>query len=255
MESQKIERIYERLSGFSIDLPRDPTSMGPEYLREAISLCRNYLNETAHYLQDVLVEESFLLMRLDSEEAAYQIRSTELLATDPRVTTRPNIADRQAAIDNILKDQKASIIRLQSDIRSLGHVKTVVRNRQTELNNTMSSIRLQRSLLKDALRTGAFYGDESPLSRGHAGADPVDTLDTVDLEALVTAAEAELDAEARASSKSPDELDETVFEQLVQSSAEVAEVAPQPEEISDEQALERFLQEPDEDVASLLENV
>lgn len=270
MDQQKIEEIYRRLSSLSIDLPRGASDMGPDFLREAISVCRNYLNETAHYFQDLLVEESFLAIRLDSAESAYQIRSTELLATDPSVSSRPNIADRQAAIDNILREQKQAIIRLQGEIRSLGHVKTVVRARQTELNNTMSSIRLQRSLLKDALRTGSFYGDETTISRGHGGLDPVDDLTTTDLEALVAASEAELEAEAASKSTPPsttadpvDQLDANALEALLVQDvliepptpvrAEAVEAEDTEESLN--AALQRFLEEPDEDIASILENL
>jgi len=264
VDQQKIEEIYRRLSGLSIDLPRGSSDMGADFLREAISVCRNYLNEASHYLQDLLVEESFLAMKLDSEESAYQIRSTELLATDPRVSSRPNIADRQAAIDNILREQKESIIRLQSAIRSLGHVKTVVAARQKELNNTMSSIRLQTSLLKDTLRTGAFYGDETTISRGHGGLDPVDELTTTDLEALVAASEAELEAETAKKATPPsasadpvDELDPSTLEALLQSAlvAQPAQLEVEETEESLNAALQRFLVEPDEDIATVLENL
>lgn len=283
MKQQKIDEVYSRLSGFSIDLPRDAASLGPEFLRESISLCRNYLNETAHYLQDLLVEESRLAMRLDAEEAAYQIRSTELLATDPRVSERPSIADRQAAIDNILREQKQSIIRLQSEIRSLGHVKAVIKNRQTELNGTMSAIRMQRSLLGDMLRLGSFYGDESSVSRGRAaGLDPIDEITSTDLEALVAASEAELALEGagqKAASSDPvDQLDEHAFDALVQASeapALAAQGSPREGGCDDvsaslvplaavgaaetgeelQAALDRFLLEPDDDIASILERI
>jgi len=265
VEQQKIEQIYERLGALSIDLPRDPTSLGADFLREVISVCRNYLNETAHYLQDVLVEESFLAMKLDGEEAAYQIQSAELLATDPRVSPaiRPNIADRQAYIDTLLAEQKRSIVHLQAQIRTLGYVKAVVRARQTELNNTMSSIRLQRSLLKDDLRTGAFYGDESPVSRGNGGVDPVDRLGTADLEALVAASEQELVEEAAlattvepgASSADPaDSLDPDALEALICSGESSASVPAVESEEDLQAAIERFLLEPDDDVATLVQN-
>ena len=272
MDQKKIAEIYERLSTFSIDLPRGSADMGPDFLREAISVCRNYLNETAHYLQDLLVEESFLAMKLDGEESAYQIRSAELLATDVRVSSRPNIADRQAAIDTILREEKRSIIRLQGEIRSLGHVKTVIKTRQTELNNTMSSIRLQRSLLKDALRTGSFYGDETTVSRGTGGVDPVDELEVKDLEALIAASEAELEEEAAAktgpvgTADPVDLLDGDALDALLQEPvlattkpasvalANSASIGRAKEEDLHE-ALERFLGEPDEDVASILENL
>lgn len=277
MELVQIAKIYERLGTFSLEMPRDPASLGPDFLRETISLCRNYLNETSHYLQDVLVEESYLAMRLDAEEAQFQIRSSELLATDERVTLRPNITDRQAMIDTLLKDEKRRIILLQGEIRSLSHVKAVIRHRKTELDNTMSAIRLQRSLLKDQLRTGAFYGDESERSRGRA-LDPIDELETVDLEALLASSEADLEQErgAQPSSESPpshaivkgsdpvDSLSEGDLEALFDGPLEAAESEPvekhpsEPEDTRERDlnlALARFLEEPDEDVASIIANL
>jgi hypothetical protein len=274
VELQKITKIYERLATFSLELPRDAASLGPDFLRELISLCRNYLNETAHYMQDVLVEESFLAMRLDGAESAYKIRSSELLANDGRVSSRPNIADRQAVIDNILGTEKQSITQLQSELRGLEYVKTIIRNRQVELNNTMSSIRLQRSLLKDALRTGAFYGDETDRSRGRGGMDPADELDTVDLQALLASSEAELEDERKSANPLPlasdpaDTLEASEFEALLQGepqpeSDEPSSVEPSSVETADideseaslNQALNRFMDEADEDVASILANL
>lgn len=288
MERATIEKIYERLRTFSLDLPRDPTSLGVEFLREQISLCRNYLNEASHYYQDILIEESFLATQLDAEESAYQIRANEMLASDPRVATRPNIVDRQAMIDTLLIDEKRSIIRLQSQLRSLGHVKTVVAYRKKELDNTMSALRLQRSLLSDQMRTGAFYGDESERSRGRAG-DPADGMDGTDLEALVAASAAEIHAEAEAAptgavqllqSEDPaDALEGAEFEALVQeavaapdappvlarevdvgvrSTAPLAVVTGDTGGDDEDQlhaAISRFLLEPSDDVESILAGV
>lgn len=237
-------------------MPRDSSSLGADFLREQISLCRNYLNEVSHYLQDVLVEEAQLAQRLDSEEAAFQIRSSELLASDRGVAARPSIADRQAMIDTILRDEKHSIIRLQSEVRSLSHVKGVIRHRKQELDNTMSSLRLQASLLKDQLRTGSFYGDESERARGGRFRDPVDELDSADLEALVASTEEELNAERVARQPAPvptdpaDAMDAETLEALMSTSeSDVAAGA------DTDAAIARFLEEPDDDLADLLASV
>jgi hypothetical protein len=306
---EQSDKIYERMNALVLNMPTDPSSLGPEFLREQISLCRNYLNEVSHYFQDVLVQEARLATDLDAVEAVYGIRSSELLATDPSVAARPNITDRQAMIDVILKDEKQRIIRLESQIRSLSHVKAVIRYRKGELDNTMSAIRLQRSLLRDQLKTGSFYGDESEHSRGRS-MDPADEIGAFDLEALITSSEEEIESERAdratlraASKRAPqpprpsvvmdpaDGLDATTLEALIRGivdvekptaikaekptaiKAEKAETikAEKPTAIkadkaetvdkvdatdeTEDEAIIRFLEEPDDDIESLIANL
>lgn len=263
MTPDQISKIYERMEALRIDLPTDPADLDPDYLRENISLCRNYLNEVGHYWQEALIRESRLAVELDAQEAAFDIRSNELLASDPSVTARPSIADRHATINTILRDERQRITQLKSEILQLSHVMKVIRFRKGELDNTMGTLRLQRSLLRDQVRTGAFYGDESEQSRGRP-MDPVDGLSAEELEALLVSSQQELEEEHATTLALPviatdpaDELDTAELEALVREvpvrveSSVVARVLE-----DDDQAIERFLKEPDDDdIESILANV
>lgn len=261
MTPEQVSKIYERMEALKIDLPTDPADLDPDYLREKISLCRNYLNEAGHYWQDALIREARLAMELDAQEAAFEIRANLLLASDPSVTARPSIADRQATINTILRDERQRITQLKTEILQLSHVMKVIKFRKGELDNTMGTLRLQRSLLRDQVRTGAFYGDESEQSRGRP-MDPVDGLNTEELEALLTSSEEELEqertpAKARPAASDPsdhlgaDELEAIVREAALHVDSTVLAV---PE--SDDQAIERFLAESDdEDIESILASV
>jgi hypothetical protein len=188
MEIEAIEKIFARLEELVIDLPQDPLELGPDYLREQISICRGYLNETSQYLQRILGERSLLTMKLEAKEAEYQIKADELLTQDPRVKVLPSLTDRQAMISNILLTDKREIVSLRLELQGSGHVEKVVRLRHKELDNTMSAIRLQRSLLKDQLRTGSFYGDESPEGRG---VDELGQMSGEELDAYLSAVDKE----------------------------------------------------------------
>lgn len=192
MELSRISEIYDRLGKLSLDLPLDPASMGPEFLMEQISICRNFLNEAGFYLQEVLQETSYVRMNLNGKETQYKIRSNQLLTQDRSVMALPSIADRHAKIDVILLEEKREIFVLQQDLDSLLGVEKVVTFRKRELDNTMSAIRLQRSLLRDQAFSGQAHGDESFKSR-NLPPDPVDGMGAAELEAIIAEAEREAD--------------------------------------------------------------
>ncbi len=191
MREERITEIYERLGRLSIDLPLDPAAMGAEFLREQIALCRNYLNEASVYLQEVLQETSYVRMNLNGRQTQYKIRMSQLLTQDRSVMALPALTDRMARIDVILADEKREIFCLEQELDSLAGVEKVVTFRKRELDNTMSSIRLQRSLLKDQFISGQSYGDESFRSRNERRQDPVDGMGSAELDAIIAQAERE----------------------------------------------------------------
>jgi hypothetical protein len=77
-----------------------------------------------------------------------------------------NIADREATVNLILRERKSEIQALEGQLLDLSYVEKAVRHRYNELKSTMSDIRAQRALIRDAIDTGAFYGDETETSRG-----------------------------------------------------------------------------------------
>lgn len=206
----------------------------------------------------------YLARDLSAAETVFRIRSNELLASNTSVAARPSIADRQAMIETLLNEERERITTLQSQLRSTQHIKGIVRFRKGELDGTMSSIRQQGALLKAQLRSGSFYGDETERSRGGRAPDPVDSMDHVDLEALVAASEVDLDVERAARKAKPvepavpadpiDSLDANALEALI-SGNDDAVPSNADEKSSIDEDIARFLAEPDIDVESLVANL
>lgn len=206
MDDAKIQALYTELETLTLDLPADPAGMGPDFLKEQISLCRNYLNRVSFHLQRLLQEVHLLSMDLDSRETALKIKSDELLASDIRVRGMPSIEDRHAMVSVILAEDNRDIQRVKREITSLKHLEKVIRLRKGELDNTMSAIRLQRSLLRDQIRSGSIYGDETETSRNN---DPVDDLSSESLKDLLDETEAELAGTPHSVLQFGDETDTT----------------------------------------------
>jgi hypothetical protein len=165
MKPERVQAIYDELTNYVVELDPDPAARGPGYLQDLISRTRGFLNQVTRIVQEVHRTKHALEMALDRENSAYELSSNNLLATDNRVTRLPNIDDRKAMIGFILIEDRTRILDLQRELKELGFVEKAVKHTQKELDNTMSAIRMQKSLLDTEMRTGAFYGDENDASR------------------------------------------------------------------------------------------
>jgi hypothetical protein len=135
--------------------------LGVKYLNELIARCRNYLNRVSLILQEISREKRDISTKLRAEESSYQVSFDELLANDERVKKLPNITDRTATANMLLRDERNRIEILKQEVQDLEYIEKVVRHRHNELKSTNTDIKMQRQMLRDELDTGAFYGDET----------------------------------------------------------------------------------------------
>lgn len=186
MNPERMEAIYNELSTLVVELDSDPATKGTAYLQDLISKTRGFLNRTSFFLHEVHRERHAVERHLDAQEAAYEVASDELLASDNRVTRLPNIEDRRSMINLLLREERTKILDLKRQIKELGFVEKAIRHRHKELDNTMSSIRMQKSLVDTELRTGAYYGDENNNSRGGIHGRPMaEDIDETELASLL----------------------------------------------------------------------
>lgn len=259
MKPSRVIEIYERLDKLVIELDPDPVSRGPKYLIETISSARGYLNEVSIYLTETLREKHVVDMELHAAEAAYEVTSDELLATDRSISQLPNIEDRKAAIHTRTADERKAIQALRRVLRDLGHVEKVIKHRHKELDNTISNVRMQRSLIEAEARTGSFYGSETETS----GSQAVKDFSESEIQDLFDGIEGSAEPEKAATkdtrapspsvnSISADELDELLAEEtlgiVVGRTENVLPVpkvyTPQPSELAslpEDPAISRFL--------------
>lgn len=192
MDLNRAKKIFDEIKDLRIELLRDPASLGADYLREQIALCRNYLNKVSYYLQETLEETHILNMHLDELESQFQVEHDEMLANDNRVKHLPAVEDREAMINVLQSERVREIKRAKREITNLKHIEKVIRHRKQELDNTMSTLRLQTSLLRDQIRSGLSYGDDSDREEKARRAKEGDDID---LDALIDESAAELEGE------------------------------------------------------------
>ena len=186
MKLDRITTIYAELDKYSIQLHPDPRSLGPLYLTDLIAKTRNYLNAVSRIQLEVHQEKQTLSRDLRAHEVAYQVSADELLANDERVRRLPSIEDRKATVAMFLREERQLIDHLRSEIQDLEFVEKAVRHRHKELTSTMSEIKLQRSLIRDEIDTGAMYGDERKFSheRTQRAINPALGTDDISVEEL-----------------------------------------------------------------------
>jgi hypothetical protein len=157
---ERVKEIYTEITQYEIRLAADPRSLGPLYLQNTIAECRNFLNAVSRIQIEVHREKQDVSRALRAQEASHEVSFVEILANDERVRRLPSIEDRKATANVILRDSLNAITALKAELQDLEYVEKAVRHRHKELTSTMSEIKLQRSLIRDEIDSGAMYGDE-----------------------------------------------------------------------------------------------
>ncbi len=195
---ERVEEIYDRLPVLVVDLDPNPVERGPDYLQATISKVRGHLNEVSVYLQEVMRVKASLESEYEMANASYQVASADLMANDDRVSRLPAVQDRVAMINVILNEDYEQLLKKKAAFTDINHVEKAIVHRRRELENTLSALKLQVSLFRSDIRTGAFYGDEHPKGRGDKWSDPAaDALGSDDIEQLMAEAEVELKEEVK----------------------------------------------------------
>jgi hypothetical protein len=184
MDQSFVDKIYREVGELHIELERDPTVLGPNYIHEVISRCRNYLNKASHTRLTLSKMRRDLMVQIGREETLFAMDKDRLLAEDDVVKRAPNIRDREALVNTILRDRVNTISGYKTELLDLETVEKAVKMVHDELIRTSTEIKTQRALLYSDRVSGAGYGDES---NGGSGSPPPkpSTIDEDELEELM----------------------------------------------------------------------
>lgn len=233
ISKERIDKVFEEISKYKIELAPDPTVLGAKYLQDQIATCRNYTNNVTVLLNQIHRERMSIDANVRRKETAFKIASDELLSKNAQVRNLPNIADRQAQINIMLREEHREIEDLRNDVRELDHLEKMVKITHRELKDTMAEIKLQRALIRDELDSGRMYGDERNSEGREAGKSDSQTVEDID--------EDEIDRLLRGDSTIEDPLKSKTSEETT-----TPEAAPESEVIetvtvSDEDQVQSFL--------------
>jgi hypothetical protein len=184
MTPEELERLYLKLDGMVVALDKDPTTRGPAYLQGKISEVREHLNDVGVELQKVARIRRGVQRQLQIRRAEYAAEYDKWLATDPTVKQLPSVGDRKAYINVKLAENVKELSRLELQDSDL---EKTLKFRHSELQDTMSAIRLHRSLIDSELLTKSYLGGSSTREDGGAPQDSAEDEDQVTLDNILAA--------------------------------------------------------------------
>ena len=163
MDQKYVDDLYREIGTFRVELEPDPTVLGARYIQSVTSKCRNYLNKVSQRRVDLSLKRRNLMVQIAGEETALSIEKDHLLAENDTVQRQPNIRDREAVVNTMLRQQVQSIASKKRDLLDVETVDKAVKLVHDELIRTSTEIKVQRSLLFSDRMSGSGYGDESPV--------------------------------------------------------------------------------------------
>ena len=191
MTPEQAQKIYDQIDTYVIELDPNPAARGTEYLMGIISKTRGFLNAAGVLRSKLSRQKHMLTMQLSELQTAYDIGAQNLLVSDNRVSRLPAIEDRRAMIAMLQRDEYQKIEKIKHTIADVDFVEKAVKMRHQELQETMSAIRLQRSLLQVEVEAGGQYGDETGEGRGKVGVPDEDELSVIFDENILKGVEGE----------------------------------------------------------------
>jgi len=164
VEQKYVDELYREIGTFRVELEPDPTVLGARYIQSVTSKCRNLLNKVSQRRVELSLMRRNLMVQIAGEETALSIEKDHLLAENDTVQRQPNIRDREAVVNTMLRSQVQSIASKKRDLLDVETVDKAVKLVHDELIRTATEIKVQRSLLFSDRSSGSGYGDETPIS-------------------------------------------------------------------------------------------
>lgn len=186
MTPEDLDKLFARLDGMVVPLDQDPTVLGPSYLQGKISQVRAHLNDLGVELQQLTRHRRVVQRQLQVKQTEYHAEFDRILATNPVVKQLPSAADRKAYINTELKELVKGVTDLELADSDLEYVEKALKFRHAELQDTMSAIRLQRSLIESEVRTQSYVGS-TDLGDGQPSGMPKEDQDDITLESILAA--------------------------------------------------------------------
>ncbi len=157
---EQVQAILDDLETMQVELPSDADGLGPTYLQNKTLELRTHLGRAEVHLQNLMKFRRTLQKELGLAEAEMELRFQDLMTNNTEVTRLPSVKDRENKAKYLLADLHRKILELKVALGDLTSVEVMVKTKLKELKEVSSEIKLHRSLLRDTLDTGSFYGSE-----------------------------------------------------------------------------------------------
>jgi hypothetical protein len=168
LEETKITLWFDRITSMTITLESNPELLGASYIKALVVKVRNYSTEVESYLQEINILRRNAQKQCNLRESEIKLEISSLLSNDPDVVRMSSAQDRRARAEHLLSDKYKDLYSIQNALQDLDNVEVVVKNKLKELKDIAQELKLLRSLIKDSMDIGSFYGQETAFDSPHS---------------------------------------------------------------------------------------
>lgn len=153
MDKEYKSKIYERLLEIrlNIDISMTPT---PQQINEKIGECHSYIEEVEHFNIRVHKELSIIQKALNNAQAQFELKKDTLITQEP-IRSLPNIKDREAQSNLLLREDRDHVKEYQNELTDLNNLLKVITLKQRNLTRANADIKLQMRVLDAQLKLGS----------------------------------------------------------------------------------------------------
>lgn len=155
METEYKGKIYDRLLEikFQIDISAIPE---PQQVNEKIGQCHAYIEEIEYFSIRIHKELSVMQQAYNNSLAEFELKKDTLLTQEP-IRSLPNIRDREAQANLLLRADQEKTQNYQNELNDLNNLLKAVTLKAKNLNRANGDIRLQLRVLEAQIRLGSGH--------------------------------------------------------------------------------------------------
>lgn len=158
VDETRIESFYSNLGEMTVSLDADPLQFGPSRLNSKVADVRAMMTRCEQMVLQVSKDLHAYRREHRRYRLEYEVRESELLATDPDVRGRSNLTDRKAVIAQKLKPELSLINSLAFSIQDLETLEKVATTKRQDLRDLTNRLKDQVMLCKEQLGMGDRWG-------------------------------------------------------------------------------------------------
>lgn len=152
MEKEYKNKIYDRLLEikFKININAIPN---PQQVNEKIGECHSYIEEVSHFSIQIHKEMAVMQQAYNNALVDFELKKDTLLTQEP-IKSLPNIKDREARSNLLLRKDRERVKDYQNNLSDLNNLLKAVSLKIRNLNTANADIKLQLRVLEAQVKLG-----------------------------------------------------------------------------------------------------
>ena len=153
METEYRNKIYDRLLSIKLDIEMQ-SFPNPQYINEKIGQCHAFINEVERFSIETCKDISIRQQALNNAEADYEIKLEDLLINNNDIKSLPNIRDREAKANSMLKIELKEIHEHENVLTELNNLLKAINLKNRNLSRANTDIRMMVRIMESQIKLG-----------------------------------------------------------------------------------------------------